>query len=222
MNDFLKTLPFFQSVTDTDGDVERSLVRRRFDRGAVVFNEGDPPRAAFFLRTGLVKIAKHSPSHRTLAVEIVAPGEMFGAVAVLDRRPFPATAVALDAGELFELPANVFDRLLAKNAGFARAVHAAVGVHVRNAQEMRALAGETVERRIAHVLLRVLPEERSAAPLRREDVAELAGCIPETAIRVLSDFTRRHWIEKGRRRIALRNRRALQQLAQTAPDANLS
>jgi CRP-like cAMP-binding protein len=222
MDAFLKALPFFQTVTDADSDVGRSFVRRRFDRGAVVFNEGDPPRAAFLLRAGLVKIAKHSPSHRTLAVEIVTPGEMFGAVAVLDRRPFPASAVALDACELFELPADVFDRLLSKNAGFARAVHAAVGAHVRNAQEMRSLAGEPVERRIAHVLLRLLPGERSTAPLRREDVAELAGCIPETAIRVLSDFARRGWIDKGRRRIDLRNRRALQQVAQTSAAANLS
>jgi CRP-like cAMP-binding protein len=170
MDAFLKALPFFQTVTDADSDVGRSFVRRRFDRGAVVFNEGDPPRAAFLLRAGLVKIAKHSPSHRTLAVEIVTPGEMFGAVAVLDRRPFPASAVALDACELFELPADVFDRLLSKNAGFARAVHAAVGAHVRNAQEMRSLAGEPVERRIAHVLLRLLPGRtlhRSPSPGRR-------------------------------------------------------
>lgn len=209
MDAFLAELPFFRTSASEE---PLGFLQRRYRRGAIIFSEGGPPRAAFLLQQGLVKVVKQSPSHRAMAVEIVTPGEMFGVVAVLDRRVFPATAVALDESVVYEIPTDHFESLLTRNPVFAREVHAAVGAHVRNAQEMRALAGEPVEHRIAHVLLRLLPHRRSVARLRREDVAELAGCIPETAIRVLSSFKRRRWIETGWRRIALRDARALRSL----------
>jgi CRP-like cAMP-binding protein len=48
--------------------------------------------------------------------------------------------------------------------------------------------------------------------LRREDIAELVGCIPETAIRVLADFSRRGILRTGWKRIALMDRSALERL----------
>ena len=206
--------PFFQHMPPAVlSAAVQSLVHRRHPRGNTVFHEGDRPQGAFFLRSGLIKICKQSPSHRPLAVELVHPGEAFGVVAVLDRRPFPATAVALDASDVYEMPVAVFEDLLRGQRAFAREVHAAVGEHVRRAQEMRSLSHEPVDRRIAHVLLRLMPRPRMETRVRREDVADLAGCIPETAIRILADFKRRGWIRTGWRRIGLVNPAALRSMS---------
>jgi CRP-like cAMP-binding protein len=71
-----------------------------------------------------------------------------------------------------------------------------------------------VERRIAYLLTLLLPKEGAEARLRREDIAELAGCIPETAIRILSDFRKRRILKTGWKRLTLLDAKALFQLAQ--------
>jgi len=199
----------------------RAFVRRRHPRGTAVFNEGDPPRGAFLLRAGLIKIFKQSPSDRPLAMELARPGEWFGLVAVLDRRPYPATALALEPSETDEISPAVFETLFQGHRVFARAALAALSERVRHAQEMRALANAPVERRVAHVLLRLSPNPGVDVRLRREDVAELAGCIPETAIRVLSQFSKRGLVRTGWKRVAVLDPAALRAIAspQTCPSA---
>jgi len=202
---------------DVVGRAARAFVRHRHARGAAIFNEGDAPGGAFLLRTGLIKIYKQSPSNRPLAMELARPGELFGVVAVLDRSAYPATAVALQPSETDEIPAAVFEELFQGQRAFARAVLAALGERVRHAQEMRALANESVEQRLAHVLLRLMPAGGEDLFVRREDLAELAGCIPETAIRVLSDFSRRGLVRTGWKRVAVVDPAGLRAAAQPKP-----
>jgi nitrite reductase/ring-hydroxylating ferredoxin subunit len=59
------------------------------------------------------------------------------------------------------------------------------------------------------------PDTGAAVRVRREDLAELVGCIPETAIRTLSEFKKRGWIRTGWKRIALLNPDALRRLSRS-------
>ncbi|MBK7689252.1 MAG: hypothetical protein IPJ35_09755 [Elusimicrobia bacterium] len=71
----------------------RAFVRRRHPRGTAVFNEGDPPRGAFLLRAGLIKIFQTVPFGPPARNGTGPPQEWFGLVAVLDRRPYPRDRV---------------------------------------------------------------------------------------------------------------------------------
>lgn len=184
-------------------DVKKYFIRRSFRAQDLVFQEGDPPRSAFVLLSGLVKMVKFTRRERPLALEAVTPGRLFGALALLDRRPFPASAIALTASEVDEIPAPVFMDLFERHPAFARAVHDDIGRHLRHAQSMRALAQEPAPQRVAAVLAFLMPRAGDEVHIRREDVAELAGCIPETAIRILSDFKKRGLIRTGWKNIAL-------------------
>jgi CRP-like cAMP-binding protein len=95
-----------------------------------------------------------------------------------------------------------------------RCVHQEIGDHLRHAQTMRALwrrnpwnAGWPIS------LSLLLPKTGSDVRLRREDIAELVGCIPETAIRVIADFSRRGILRTGWKRIALLDRISLERIA---------
>lgn len=196
-------------------DVKRHFVRRSFNAQDLVFQEGDPPRSAFLLLSGLVKMVKFTRGERPLALEAITPGRLFGALALLDRRPFPASAFALEESEVDEIPAPVFMDLFERYPAFARAVHDDIGRHLRHAQSMRALAQEPAPQRVAAVLAFLMPRAGDEVHIRREDVAELAGCIPETAIRILSDFKKRGLIRTGWKNIALADAAGLRSIIES-------
>ena len=145
-------------------------------------------------------------------MDIILPGRLCGAIALLDKRPYPVTVVALQNSDVYEMSAASFDSLMRDHPSFAQSVHQEIGDHMRHAHDMRAVATEPVERRVAHILSLLLPKTGAEVRLRREDIAELAGCIPETAIRVLADFSRRGILRTGWKRIALIDRPALERL----------
>jgi CRP-like cAMP-binding protein len=47
-----------------------------------------------------------------LILEILGPGEPVGAVAAFERRPFPATAVAIEPSGLISIPEKAFLQLI--------------------------------------------------------------------------------------------------------------
>lgn len=179
--------------------------RKIVKANATLFHEGDPPRAAFLLASGLLKAVKYTPRTNVSAMDLILPGRLCGAIALLDKRPYPVTVVALQNSEVIEMSEASFDSLMVAHRSFAQSVHQEMGDHLRHSQTMRALATEPVERRVAHLLTLLLPETGSEVRLRREDIAELVGCIPETAIRVLSDFKKQGLIRTGWKRISLEN-----------------
>ncbi|MFA6028375.1 MAG: Crp/Fnr family transcriptional regulator [Elusimicrobiota bacterium] len=184
-------------------ELTRRAVLRRYRRREAVFEEGDPPRAVFLLRSGLLKALKYTPRTEPCALEVIVPGALFGMIAVLDEKPYPVSALAIQDSEAYTVPAAFFEDLLARHPRFAREVFRQVGEHLRNAQGMRALAKESAERRIARVLVLLGALLGREVKVRREDVAEMAGTTPETAVRVLADFRRRGLVSSGWKRIVV-------------------
>ena len=83
---------------------------------------------------------------------------------------------------------------------------------LREAQSFRTLGAETVEKRIAGVLLWLVGKFGSDLPFTRQSIAEMANTTPESAIRTLIDFRRRGLIVTGWKRIAMRNSKGLREL----------
>lgn len=185
----------------------------KHNRGEPVFQEGDPPEAVFLLRSGLVKAVKHSPQSELLGMEVIMPGHLFGMIAVMDNKPYPVSVVPIQPSEIYRIPAAVFRDLMTKYPPFSKAIFAEVGEHLRLAQNMRSLYREPMERRVAYILGMLLRRKGDEARVRREEVAELAGCTPETAIRILGDFKKKKLIATGWKRIVLLDPEGLKSLA---------
>lgn len=209
-----ETLLLGKFSTATRKRLTECLIPRRFKRGTALFHESAPPTSAHLLIRGLVKSVKSAPKGQAAAMEVLPPGRWCGVIALMDQRPYPVSVFALQDAETWELPAESFRDLMARHPDFSRAMFAEVGEHLRRAQTMRALATAPVERRIAYWLTLLLPHRGAEIRLRREDIAEMAGCIPETAIRVLSDFRKRGVLKTGWKRFVLENPAALARLAE--------
>ncbi len=190
------------------------------EKGATIFSEGDPAERIYFLFLGRVKIVKAGPE-RDLILEILGPGEPVGAVAAFERRPFPATAVALEPCGLVSIPEKAFFQLIEKHPEITRRLLA--GLTLRLMALNRRLADMTgnVEYRAARLfetLAARLGKEGAGGvfvplPLSRQEIADLVGTTVETAIRIMSRWQKEALVETDPKGFLIRDRAALRAIA---------
>ena len=176
-----------------------------FDRDAVIFSQGAVCDRVWLLRAGEVKIIHQELDGREVILEVISPGEVFGG-AVLFMATHPATAKAMTPVETVSFASDAYARLLNAHPAIARKLIAMLGGRLHSLMGLQILAGERVERRMAHILLkladrvgRVDPEGvLITIPLSRQDLADMAGTTLETAIRTISRFREQGWVATRR------------------------
>lgn len=88
-----------------------------FPHGGVIFVKDDTADHAYVVRAGRVEIREAGG-----VIGNVGPGEIFGEVAMIDRGPRSASAVAVGPTELYTIDHVTFDRLVRDNPVFAAAI----------------------------------------------------------------------------------------------------
>ena len=210
-------VPILSSLTVDDRRALEPLCElRAYEKGAKIFQEGDPADDIHFLFLGRVKIVKMA-GDRDLILEILGPGEPVGAVAVYERRPFPATAIALDPCGVISIPSREFFALLEKRPEITRRLLAGLTMRLMALNRRMADMTGSVEVRIAR-LFSTLAErtgEKTTAgvfipiALSRQDIADLVGTTIETAIRVMSRWHKEGVVETERKGFRIRDPQAL-------------
>ena len=88
------------------GDLDALLARahsRRYDDGTLLFQKGDPGNSLFVIQKGSIKVFALSDSGREILLNVMAEGEVFGEIALLDGRPRTADAETIGATRLLEI-----------------------------------------------------------------------------------------------------------------------
>ena len=189
---------------------EQSEVASRFsphhyEKDDYLFWEGEPAEWLVLVTEGQVKMIKHSESGRETILATFGPGQIVGEVGVLVGETYPATAQALEPARTLNLRRDDYTELMRQYPDLAWALIQELGHRLQSAHEtIRSLAVEKVERRVARVVLRMANTAgerlddgtvRISVPLSRQDVADMAGTVIETAIRALSKFQKQGLIE---------------------------
>jgi CRP/FNR family transcriptional regulator len=87
----------------------------RFDKGQVVFREGQDCPGVFVVGSGLVRVFKVAPSGKEHVLHMVGPGSTFAEAAVIAGFACPANAEAVSPTVAALLPTEPFKRLLAED-----------------------------------------------------------------------------------------------------------
>jgi CRP/FNR family transcriptional regulator len=145
-------------------------------------------------------------------LDVLGPGEIFGALSALEQEFYPASAEGLSEGSVWCLKRSSFLRLVAEEPRLGVELLRVVSHRLNDARErMRSFAHDPAPRRLAQALLRV--SRSGEAQVTRRDLAESAGTTVETAIRVMRGFERDRVIEGSVGRIRLLDESALRAIA---------
>jgi CRP-like cAMP-binding protein len=216
-----ETIPVLKSLTAEDRAALAPLCElHAFEKDALIFEEGQPAVFIHFLFLGRVKIVKAAPE-RDLILEILGPGEPIGAVAVFERRPFPATAVALEPCGIVSIPEREFFGLIEKRPEITRRLLA--GLTMRMMALNRRLADMTgsVEYRAARLFLTLAQRLGREGPegtfvalhLSRQEIADLTATTVESAIRLMSRWEKDGLVRTDKDGFLIRRRDALSLIA---------
>lgn len=181
-----------------------TFVRHKVASGAFVFQEGDAPEAVYLVSEGLVKVVKHSSRSEPSTLDFLVPGRLFGMIAVLDKKPYPVSAVACRDSVICRVSASSFEDLLRRYPDFNRDVYRQLGDHVRNAHDLRVAMEEPAPRRLAMILCSLYRSVGPELRVLREDLAAMAGTTVGTTVRELAALRRLGAIETGWKRIRIR------------------
>jgi len=205
-SDLLAHNPLFNPLPAKErARIEGRLVRRSYAEDETIFWEGDPAEWLVIVVEGRVKMVKHSESGRETILTTFGPGQIVGEVGVLIGDAYPASAQAIEPSVTVSLRRAEYIDLVRAHPDLAWALLQELGRRLQNAHEtIRSMAVEKVERRVARVLLRLASTagERTAegavritVPLSRQEIADMAGTVLETAIRTVSKFQKQGLVD---------------------------
>jgi CRP/FNR family transcriptional regulator len=199
---FLRANPVFAGIPAREIDAVAALVAEEPYRArAYIFQEGDAPSWFYVVKSGHVKIVRHSKTGKDVVLELLGAGEVFGGVAVIEKRPYPASAQATEPTVVLRIPAGPVIALAERHPGFIKEMALMIGRRLRAAHDsVKSLAVDPVEARLAATLLRLAEREGTRGTdgvtlpfhLTRQSLADMSGTTVETAIRVLS-----RWLKEG-------------------------
>ena len=219
--EIVKRIPFFSSLSENELlQISQKFIEKEFKMGEYLFWEGEPATCLYVIKTGKVKILKHSAEGKEIVLEVVTPGEICGGGAIFSETQY-ASARAGERSKVYCLSRNDLLLLIRTQKDLALEVIIFLGKKLLQVHEMMiGLISGKVEKRIAVLLLGL--SEKHGTPVRegikinlkltRQDMADFVGTTVETAIRVIGRFKKMGILSSGSKEIILKNREKLKEL----------
>lgn len=160
---------------------------RDFPAGTVLFEDGQPGDDMYIVVTGEVEI-RHQVGDGERVLAVLAAGEFFGEMAILNARPRSATAVVRTAARLLVIDGTTFEAMLRARPEIALRMIKALATRLDSANHhVELLLLPTANHRVAQCLRHMAEEQMQLAgrqlthgtailvPRQATDIAERVG-----------------------------------------------
>lgn len=219
----LRRLPLFARLSDEElSDLAGRIRMRPYHRSEVIFRKDDPGTHLYLVLDGAVKISLPGEFGQEALVAIMRPGEFFGELALFDRNPRSASAVALDDTRAALLAGDDFLAFLEHHPTTVRVVLETLARTIRRLSDrVENLTFLDVPSRVAKYLLDLAQAgapvavgagAAAATPapllelvLTQDELAAFVGASRVSVNRVLGDLERRDIVGVKRRRIVIKD-----------------
>lgn len=219
----LTLVPYFAGLSQAElEEVHAAFKARHMLAGNTLVAAGDPAETLFVIVSGRVKLVKGGPGGSDLVVDVLGPGDYFGALPLLGQAANEQRAEAITGGCVLVTSTEAFGDLVTRFPSVAVAVLEDVSTRLRSAHaRLHEAASAPVEARLASTLLTLserfgveTEEGRTlGAPLSQEDLAALAGTTLETVNRVLAGWRKHGWVTTGRLKLLINAPEELEQIS---------
>jgi CRP/FNR family transcriptional regulator, cyclic AMP receptor protein len=106
---------------------------RHYDLGSAIFRENDEGNEMFIIIQGLVEIRKSTGPTSSKILATLQKGDMFGEMAIIEKQPRSATAVAVQPTRVLVLNEKLYDNMIETNPDFARKMNRVLSERIRRA-----------------------------------------------------------------------------------------
>jgi len=153
----LRKTPLFAGLNEDEMHaLRRRVTTRKYDRGELLFSEGDSCRGLFVVGRGKIRIFKVSASGREQVLSMEGPGSSFAELPVFDGGNYPASASASEESEVLFISRKDFQDFCREHPEVGLKVIAVVGSRLRRLVGIiEDLSFTTVRQRLIALILRL-------------------------------------------------------------------
>ena len=150
---------------------------KRFEKGSVLFEEGDDGEELYIIRSGKVAIKKRVP-HGEVTLAVLEKGDFFGEMAMLEHISRTAGAEMEESGDLIVVDAQIFGDLIKANPEFAVRMLRKYSLRLRETtKQIEELAAKAE----ANVIAGVVPEAEASPVSTVQPPTEAEAPAPQQA-----------------------------------------
>lgn len=212
---FLEKIDYFSNLEPAVlKDVQKSVHKKTFERGAVITFSGDSAENLFFVYKGVLKAYKTSINGREQIFSILRAGTTFNDIPFFDEDVSPFSITAMVPSTVFGISRSKMKKLMESYPVLSHNVARALAVRARAfAALVEELSFHTVIERLAKIVLDNSEREKGAKkPLTQGEMASIAGTVRETIGRSLGVLEEMGAIKVERNHIVIKDRTILEKL----------
>lgn len=209
---FLRRLDLFESLSDAQVEQIAALMRDRTCAAGddvTVRPSGD---RIYLIKKGRVRV--HSGD---LAIAVLGPGQIFGISSFFGAAVTKQRVVAVDEVLICDAASAKFLQIMATHPGLAAKMMTLLARQMFELeQSVERAAIETVDQRLADMLLRLANRDKRGLCVRnlsQADLARMIGASRESVSRALGRWERDGTIRSGQRWVEVRDEEALRAVA---------
>mgnify|MGYP005838179287 FL=1 len=229
---FLKEVPLFAQLLEKDLAILASDFRlREYDKGEIIFHQGDHSRDLYVVMKGKVRVFRTSPSGNETSIDIFSAHHIIGEFATVDDEPRSATAKAITRCALLAMTQDRFLQRAREMPELALGMMRLLASKVRwTAAYAETIAQFDAAGRLLHILLlynekfgeEIEKGKRDGLDLslNQTDLASLVGARREWVNRILRDWHRRGLIECSAGKIIILDLPAVERERDSRIEAN--
>lgn len=220
--EFLKRVPLFSELNEDERTrLAEIATERRYARKQLVFMEGEPREAVYFICSGSVKIFKVDEDGDEQVINLLKEGEMFPHIGFFDDGPYPASAEVIQEATLLNIRLDDFERIILESPQIAMKLMRIMGRKMMALQQrLQELISDDVYERVVHNLLRLAEESGKQKgesvviemPITNQDLANMVGTSRESINRILNGLKREKLLKLGRKSITILDIRRLRDM----------
>lgn len=207
----INTLNDLKSFFDANGTIYD------FQKGEVIYEEGQNSNAIFLMKEGIVKSHKLDEQGKELTTALYKASDIFGYTSFLQNIPYQETSTALNDASMVGISKEQLKKILDKNPHITYELIELLTDDLKGVKDqLLQMAYSSVQKKTASTILKFAekldPKQGDAIKISRSDLASVAGIATETLIRTISNFRKEGLIEIEGRNIKILDIKKLQEI----------
>ena len=217
-------VPLLSNLTDEEMARVRTEMRlRKYSRREVVLQKGASGESLLFVLTGQLQVVDVTEDGRAIGLRMLAPGDFFGEIAVINGSTRSASVVALTEVLVGFLPRATALHLFSHSPSVANRMLRHLAEKIQRDSEFRALLSiHNTSRRIytfLQLFRKTLPDGGDVIDSlpTHQDIANMVNTSRETVTRAILYLVQQSIVEKDAHRLIVRNPAEFQNLLRGSP-----
>lgn len=199
LRDILRQFPIFQALSEERLEqVTEYALSRKYQKGQLIFMEGDPRHRLYFLTQGYVRLVSMDDDDSSEFILYLKPYSLFPYVGLFQDRYYRFSAESVTDAQLISFPVERFEQLIRDDPHVLVQLIRIMGekmheLEIRSQKLIRNPATDRI-RKLIGLLIKDLGEPvdgtgvRIPCPLTAHDLAKMAGTSRETVTHVLKEY----------------------------------